>query len=174
LLKKASAPTPNPASPEGIARKKHLRAIALAWTFGICLALVYAAIRYVPAAGWRISDVTTSATAEYPELQSRLYDSAPENTTILTAAAAAMLPQWKVLRTEPSAHRVVCEVTSSFGLTTDDVTISVEPFGPKGNLSRVQIHSRSRFGKADLGQNAQHIRDLQTAMDDKVPRIRGL
>lgn len=153
------------------ARKRHLRAVALAWIFGIAIAALYVVMRDVPAAGWSINDVTTGVTLEYPELQSRVYDSSPENTTILAAAAATRLPRWKVIRTQPAAHRVTFEVKTPLGLFTDDVTVQVDPSGPEGNASKVKIHSRSRVGRADLGQNAQHIRELQAAMDEKLPRL---
>lgn len=165
-----AAPAPT-LPPDRTARKRHLRSVALAWTFGIALAAVYAVIRYIPAAGWRINDVTTGATPEYPELQSRVYDSSLENTTIVTAAVAAKLPRWKVMHTDPAAHRVVCEVKTPLGLFTDDVFVLVESAGPNRDTSRVKINSRSRVGKADLGQNAEHIRELQAAMDDKLPSL---
>jgi uncharacterized protein (DUF1499 family) len=168
---KSSQDDSQPVPIDTAARKRHLRAVALAWAFGIVLAVAYTLIRDVPAAGWRINDVTTSVTREYPDLQSRLYDSTPENTTLLAAAAAALLPRWKVVRTDPAQHIVIYEVRTPLNLFTDDVTVRVEPAGPAGEASRVQIQSRSRVGKVDLGQNAKHIRELQAAMDEKLPRL---
>ncbi len=156
---------------DAAAKKRHRRAVAGAWAFGIVIALIYVAVRDIPAPGWRINDVTTSATSEYPELKSRVYDSSPENTTIFAAAAAARLPRWKVVRTDPVDHLVLCEVKTLFGLFTDDVTVRIQPFGPTGDVSRVQIRSRSRVGNADLGQNARHIRELQREMDEKLPHL---
>ncbi|MES2461913.1 MAG: DUF1499 domain-containing protein [Armatimonadota bacterium] len=160
-----------PTVSDATARKRHLRAVALAWTFGIAVAAIYVLVRDVPAAGWRINDVTTGETKEYPELQSRIYDSTPENTTLFAAAAASRLTRWKVIRTDRVTHTVICEVKTPLNLFTDDVTIRIEPFGPSKDASRVQIHSRSRVGRSDLGQNAQHIRELQSAMDEKLPRL---
>jgi uncharacterized protein (DUF1499 family) len=145
--------------------------VILAWTFGIAAAFIYGVAQYVPAAGWYINDVTTGKTPEYPELQSRVYDSSPENTTVFAAAAASRLPGWKVIRTDPAAHVVICEVKTPLGLFTDDVTVRIEPFGPVRETSRVEIRSHSRVGRADLGQNARHIQELQEAMDDKLPRL---
>lgn len=154
-----------------VERRRNLRAVLLSWAFGIAVAAIYVIVRDVPAAGWRINDVTTSATQEYPELQSRVYDSSPENTTVFTAAAAARLPRWKVIQTDTTAYRVRCEVKTPLNLFTDDVTVQITPSGPDGDASKVQVRSHSRIGRADLGQNAQHIRELQAAMDDKLPRL---
>lgn len=137
---------------------------------GFAVAGVYAAIRYVPAAGWTTSEVTTGASAAYPELQSRLYDSAPLNATLVTAAVATRLPGWKVRRTDTHGYVVEAEA-GALGLTMDEITVRIEPVGPKGQDSRVVIRSRTRFGPSDLGRGATHIRDLQAAMDDKLPPL---
>ncbi len=156
---------------ERISRKRRRKAVLAAWAFGFAVAGVYYAVHDVPAAGWRLHDVTTSATPEYPALQSRLYDSSPENTTVLTAAAASRVLNWKVLRTDTAAHQIDCEVKTGLGLLTDDVNVTVEPSGQDGSASLVRIRSHSRLGAPDLGMNARHISDLQAAMDDKLPRI---
>lgn len=150
-------------------RKKHRMAVVASWVAGFALAGVYYAAKNIPAAGWRTNDVTTSETPEYPDLVSRLYDASLENTTVLTAAAASRLPNWKVIRTDTTLHRVECEVKMPLGLFTDDVTVQVEPWGTNAVASRVKIRSHSRVGRGDLGFNARHIRELQTAMDDKLP-----
>ena len=160
-----------PSDTEPGTRKPHWKAVLAAWVFGFAVAGIYYVVRNVPAAGWRLHDVTTGVTLEYPALQSRLYDATPGNATVLAAAAASRLAKWKVIRTDITAHRVECEVTTTLGLRTDEVTISITPSGPDENASRVQIHSRSRLATPDLGENARHIADLQSAMDDKLPRI---
>ncbi|MBC8103553.1 MAG: DUF1499 domain-containing protein [Cytophagales bacterium] len=160
-----------PGNLEPLSRKRYLRSVLLAWAFGFLLAGAYAVVRYVPAAGLRSNDITTGKSADYPDLQPRIYDADPRNTTVLAAAAAAVLPRWTVIRTDTSGFTVTCEVKMPLGLFTDDVTVHAEPFGPQGRYSRVVIRSRSRLGKADLGENARHIRALQSAMDSKLPVV---
>ena len=153
----ASAPSPFP-----------LRYIVLAWAFGFTAAGIYAAIRYVPLAGWTSSDVTAGASAGYPDLQPRLYDSAPENTTVVASAVANRVLGWQVLKTDVPGRTVSAVAPGFLGMKTDEVQIRIEPIG---SVSRIVIRSHSRSLPADLGSNARHIRDLQTALDDKLPRL---
>jgi len=152
-------------------RLTDLQKILLAWVVGFTLAGAYAAGRYVPAAGWTTSDVTTGASAGYPDLQPRVYDSSVENTTVLAAAVASRLPRWKVAEKKADPHTVTCTVAEPIGFLIDDVEIHIEPAGPDQRASRVVIHSHSRRGGGDLGENARHIRALQAAMDDRLPLL---
>lgn len=117
------------------------------------------------------SDVTTGAHPGYPDLQPRRYDFPPDQTLLFVGSAAARLPRWRVVRTDVPTGTVQIEVKTPLGLFTDDMTVHVTLTGPDGNSSLVTIRSRSRVGRADLGENARHIRALQAAMDDKLPRL---
>jgi uncharacterized protein (DUF1499 family) len=144
-------------------RKKILRTalgLLLFWT-------ISAAILFVPLAGWTSADVTTGQHAGYPDLQPRVYDMSRENTIQFAQAAIARQTGWKVVKTDTGQG--ILEATAPGFPSPSDITITVTP---EAQTSSVTIRSRSRFGFADLGANARHIRALQAAMDDKLPRLK--
>jgi uncharacterized protein (DUF1499 family) len=115
-----------------------------------------------------VADVTSGESLDYPELLSRVYYG--ESEAILTAAEQGVrkLPRWRVVHRDSESGTVDAEAETRIGNQLDDVTVYVEEIG--GNQCRVTIRSRSRQGRGDLGQNAQHIRELQNAMDDLLTR----
>jgi len=117
-----------------------------------------------PRLAWaRENDITTSS-ASYPELAPQRFQAPPDRVFEAIRGAAAEIPRWRVVRSDPGERRVEVEVrTALFGFV-DDLTAWVEP--AEGG-SRVMIRSRSRVGRGDLGENARHIRALQL-------RIQGL
>jgi uncharacterized protein (DUF1499 family) len=156
-----------PAKSGGEKRKFWVRSVLLPAIAG---ALATTALVYIPAAGWGSNDVTTGAHPGYPDLRPIQYDSSPAHTLQFAAAAASMIRNWKVTSRDESAGILLAEVRTAIPVFTDDVTVSVTPAGPDGDSSLVTIRSRSRVGRADLGENARHIRALQSAMDAKLPR----
>lgn len=145
-----------------------LRSIVLPALLGASLTT---AIFYVPTAGWLSNDVTTGQHPGYPDLQPRKYDSSPTNTLQFAAAAATNIRNWKVIKRDETKGTVQIEVRTAIPVFTDDLTVLVAPTGANGDSSLVTIRSKSRVGKGDLGANARHIRALQAAMDDKLPRL---
>ena len=127
---------------------------------------VAAAVLFVPLPGWTSADVETGRHPGYPELQPRIYDMRPENTVQFAQAAIGRLSGWHMVKADPAARTV--EATAPGFPAPSDVHISVNISGAN---SLVMIRSRSRFGFADLGANARHIRALQAAMDEKLPRV---
>jgi uncharacterized protein (DUF1499 family) len=92
-----------------------------------------------------------------------------DNTAVFAAEAARRLPGWRIADTDRAHGIVRAEVRRTFPRPgIDDVRITVVP---DGGGSRVTIRSRSRKGAADPGANARHIRDLQAAMDARLPEM---
>ncbi|MBC8137449.1 MAG: DUF1499 domain-containing protein [Fibrella sp.] len=149
-------------------RQFWVRAVILPALIG---ALAATAILYVPRAGWVSNDVTTGAHPGYPDLQSRKYDSSPSNTLRFASAAASGIRNWKVTNRDETKGTLHAEVRTAIPLFTDDVSVTVTPTGRDNDSSLVTIHSWSRVGRGDLGENARHIRALQAAMDEKLPRL---
>jgi uncharacterized protein (DUF1499 family) len=145
--------------------KQKIVAVGVALLIG----LVVAAVVYVPSAGWTTNDVQTGKHPGYPDIVPHQYDMTIAHTTQFAAEAARRLG-WEVKRTDPQAGEVEAVVTVFPIPFKDDVTVKVvESSG--GKHSEVHIHSRSRVGSGDLGENARHIRALQAAMDAKLPRV---
>lgn len=130
----------------------------------------------IPRAWMTVSDVTTGATPEYPDLKPRRYDMSPNQTLDLAAAVIGKLPSWKVVRRDTETRTLEATVKVSIGLFTDDVTVTVRPVvvgdgKTTSPSSEVVVRSRSRLGRGDLGENARHIRVLQAAMDERLPSL---
>ena len=138
----------------------------LTLTVGGLAALALGCVGWANRRLFTVNDITTGESVAYPELRSRVYYAAPDQ--VLTAAEQAVraLPRWQVVRVEPGNQALDAEVTTPLGGFTDDVTVYLTPLG--GGQTRAIIHSHSRVGKGDLGQNAAHIRELQAAMDARL------
>lgn len=113
-----------------------------------------------------VNDVTTGESASYPRLRSRVYYT--DVGTALTTAEQAIrrLPRWRIVLVDSENDALEAEVETPVGHFLDDVTVYCVPLGH--GQTRVIVHSRSRTGKGDLGQNAAHIRELQDAMDARL------
>ena len=159
-VSKVPSPTPPPAR---LTFGRMLKSILLPGLVGTAISC---AGLFVPPAGWLTNDVTTGKHTGYPDLQPRNYNATVSNTTLFVADAASRKLGWKVTRTEPDKGSVVVRVPS--GPFTDDLSVTVTA---EGEGSRVVVRSHSRVGFGDLGANARHIRALQAAMDDKLPRL---
>ena len=124
------------------------------------------------AAGWgwanrrlfAVSDITTGESAAYPTLRSRVYYADISRAMAAAEKAMTRLPGWEMLTRD--AENNILEATMSSRLATDDVTVYFFDLGH--GQTRVTLRSRSRAGFGDLGRNAAHIRQLQTAMDARL------
>ncbi len=121
---------------------------------------------YVPAPGWTSNDVTTGQHTGYPDLKPHRYDMPPDAVVQYAATVASRLPGWHVIKTDTPGLTIQAEAKTKIPVFTNDVTVTVTP---EGETALVNIRSRSRMGGGDLGENARHIRDLQTAMDQRLP-----
>ena len=124
------------------------------------------------AAGWgwvnrrlfTVNDITTGESATYPILRSRVYYADISRAMAAAEKALTRLPGWEILSRD--AENNILEATMSTKLATDDVTAYFFDLGH--GQTRVTLRSRSRAGFGDLGRNAAHIRQLQTAMDARL------
>ena len=127
------------------------------------------AVAAVPVAGYvkarstpPINDISTDSTAElqrnaYPDIQPQHLQVAP-NIAFERAKGAAQALGWDLVREDPSAGRIEAVATTFWFGFKDDVVVRVSA---EGNGSRVDVRSKSRVGKGDLGTNAQRIRAFQ-------------
>src|SRR5258707_2437661 len=97
--------------------------------------------------------------AAYPDLAPVLLAVAPRE-AFARALAAAEAMGWEVVGRDAAAGTLeAVDITKWFGFK-DDIAIRVTPTpeGGSPNLSRVDVRSKSRVGRSDLGTNAQRIR----------------
>ena len=104
-----------------------------------------------------INDVRTGATAEYPDLQPQRF-SKPFDQVFAAALATGHEMELEITAQSPEKGEIQAVATTRVFRFKDDVTITV------GRDGQVNVHSRSRIGKGDLGANARRIREFQATL----------
>jgi uncharacterized protein (DUF1499 family) len=99
----------------------------------------------------------------YPQLQP-LVLAVPPREAFARAAAAAEAMGWEVVAKDPGAGRIEAVATSRWFGFRDDVVIRVAPAGAG---SRVDLRSKSRVGRSDLGANAARIRAFLSRLNSQ-------
>ena len=109
-----------------------------------------------------INDVRTGATPEYPELQAQRFSRPADQ---VFAAALATAREMGLEVTSTGEGRIAAVATTRVFRFKDDVTITVA--GDQQSAS-VNVRSRSRIGKGDLGANARRIREFQAGLAGRL------
>ncbi len=87
----------------------------------------------------------------------------PPRQALERAHRVALELGWTVVESDPAAGRIeAIDVTGIFQFV-DDVVIRVRPSG-SGSICTVDVRSKSRVGKGDVGANAARIRAFRDAM----------
>ena len=73
------------------------------------------------------------------------------------------MPTWTITAADPAAGTIEATATSRVFRFVDDIVIRVRPDG--GGQSRVNVRSKSRDGKGDIGANAARIRQYIEALE---------
>ena len=96
--------------------------------------------------------------AAYPDLLPVLLP-VPPSTAFKKAVAAAEAMGWEVVGADAAAGTIEAVDTTKFFGFKDDIAIRVAATADGSpNLSRVDMRSKSRVGRGDVGTNAQRIR----------------
>jgi len=94
-------------------------------------------------------------TAAYPEVRPLVVESPPaEVFPKLLAAAKAM--DWEIVSSDQANGRIEATATVPWWGFKDDIVVVMSP---DGNGTRVDVRSKSRVGKSDLGVNAERIQE---------------
>jgi uncharacterized protein (DUF1499 family) len=136
----------------------------IALALGIGVAVVPAAGYVLARSAPLINDISTDPKEQteeqrraYPDIQPLRLAVAP-NIAFERAKGAIEEAGWQIVREDPSAGRIEALATTFWFGFKDDVVIRV---AADGSGSRVDVRSKSRVGKGDLGTNAQRIRSYQ-------------
>lgn len=96
----------------------------------------------------------------YPDLRP-LELALPPAQAFARARAAAQTLGWEIVATDESAGRIEAVATTFWFGFKDDIAVRITPAGAG---SRVDVRSRSRVGRSDLGTNASRIRTFFAAL----------
>ena len=122
-------------------------------------------LRFAAAAVWpTINDVTTGATPEYPDLHTQRFPR-PPGEVFNAALATAREMGFEITSQSPEKGEIQAVATTRLLRFKDDVTIRV---GRESEVATVNVRSRSRIGKGDLGANARRIRDFQAGLSRRL------
>jgi uncharacterized protein (DUF1499 family) len=99
-------------------------------------------------------DVATQQRAGYPDIQTLVLDESPAE-TLQKARKTVEDMGLEIIAVEPQQGRIEATATTFWFGFTDDVVIRI---APDGNGSRLDIRSKSRVGRSDVGANAARIR----------------
>jgi len=106
------------------------------------------------------ADFAAPAREAYPDL-APIELEAPPPEALEQARRAAESLGWEITATRPDAGELEAQVVSALFEFVDDVAIRVTP---RGTGSVVDVRSKSRDGKSDLGANAARIRHFRDAL----------
>ena len=108
----------------------------------------------------------TDPAAEDPRLRGRSYPIPFARVWEAVLRVARARPRWTVVETHPATGELHAEARTLFWRFTDDVWIRVSL--DAGGLTRVDVTSTSRTGRADLGANARRIARFLHALDRQL------
>lgn len=97
-----------------------------------------------------------------PDLRSATVPMPPAEALQHVENVAAAMPQWTVTHVDPQSGTVEAVVESTVFGFEDDIVIRVQPSGAG---SEVDVRSKSRAGRGDLGANAARIRSFVAALE---------
>ncbi len=127
--------------------------------------IVLASVPFLLGLFWpRINDVSTGETPEYPDIQPQAF-SQPFEMVFDAALETSKAMGWNVLKVDRDALTIEAVATTRLFRFKDDVTVTLTR---ESDRTVVNIRSRSRVGKSDLGENARRIRAFQAEMAKRL------
>ncbi len=112
----------------------------------------------------RINDVRTGETPQYPDIQAQRFNR-PAAEVYDAALAVAQSMNWELRDTNREQGVIEAVATTRLFKFKDDVTITITS---DGTVSVVNVRSKSRIGKGDLGANARRIRAFQAELAKRL------
>jgi uncharacterized protein (DUF1499 family) len=103
-----------------------------------------------------------------PRLRGRIYALPYAEVWKAVQDEAAAMPRWVVTEVDGRGGRLTAEARTRMWKFVDDVMVrvSLDPHG----WTRVDVHSASRTGRADLGTNARRIARFLHRLDGRLHR----
>jgi len=113
-----------------------------------------------------INDVETGKSPAYPHLQPLVVNRSYDEVFQEALAVIASLPRWKLTSASVEVGAIEAEVETPLCRFVDDVTVRIS----KDNPVVVNVRSRSRVGKGDLGKNAKNISLFLDTLKQRLTR----
>ncbi len=102
-----------------------------------------------------------------PDLHPVRLRGSADDTFARAEQVARMMPAWTITSADPATGTIEATATSRLFGFVDDIVIRVGPDG--GGQMRIDIRSKSRDGKGDIGANAARIRHYIEALEGAAP-----
>lgn len=106
----------------------------------------------------------TSEDAEDPLMRSLVLDTDFDSIESVVEKHVSLHPQWDIVgvnKEMPERRLIILTRTTRWLQFVDDVLVDLTT---NNEQTHIQIHSQSRVGKGDLGQNPRNIRELNAAL----------
>jgi uncharacterized protein (DUF1499 family) len=113
-----------------------------------------------PERGYPGSEFADAQRAAYPDLAPIRFDGPPEAAFAASLSAAQELG-WEIVREDAESGVFEATDTSVIFRFVDDISVRVRP---DAGGARIDVRSKSRVGKGDLGANAARIRKFRDAL----------
>ena len=110
-------------------------------------------------------EVAAQQKKAYPDLGPLTLPAPPARVLAAVEATARRLG-WEIVAVVPAEGRLEATATTSWFAFKDDVVVRVTP---AGTGSRVDVRSKSRVGRSDLGANAKRIRAFFAGLSVRPP-----
>lgn len=114
-----------------------------------------------------INDVRTGETPQYADLQPQRFAGLSTGEAFDAAMDVVAAMEWEIREVNRDQGLIEAVATVPVFRFRDDVTITI---ATEAGAAVVNIRSRSRVGKSDLGENARRIRRFQAALAAKLGR----
>jgi len=112
----------------------------------------------------RINDVKTGETPQYADLQPQRFNQ-PADKVFAAALEVSQAQGWEIRESKPEQGIIEAIATTRLFKFKDDVTITI---ASEGDSTVVNVRSKSRIGKGDMGTNARRIRAFQAELARKL------
>ncbi len=112
----------------------------------------------------RINDVTTGATPQYPDIQPQKFNQ-PVEKVFEAAVEASKAMGWEIREADRANFEIEAVATTRLFKFKDDISVNLKY---ENGTTAVNVRSRSRIGKGDLGANARRIRAFQAELAKRL------
>jgi uncharacterized protein (DUF1499 family) len=107
----------------------------------------------------------------YPDLATLVIEDSPDEAFDKVHTALVGMPRMAITDENRSEGRLEATETSALFHFKDDVVVRIRPFQDGG--SRIDVRSKSRDGKGDMGVNAKRIRTLLALVKASAKPVAG-